>query len=554
VSERPAKGGAYNTLIATREFIALDIETTTRSATKDTRETTYPISIGAVVLLNGTRRDTFHQLTNPGVPVDKHSSAHNGITTADLKNADDNPTVLAALDAFLGEHPDAYLVCHNAYFDIPHLHDAYTRAGMTPFSRTVIDTEFLPIRLRIPDAVARPKLTTLAARYGVDTGLPGIPKAQQRLHKALVDAQNTAEVLSWMLAEAAAKGITDFADFLAVAKPKTSDEMAAHQARRRRKVRAASIPATHVKTVHSRRGLPRAPSDDQLDAWVAQVRGCVLLHCPHAVEKATVEAHRPGVLDKLTPLVGDCANPGDIGTLLGVLEPLLYGLDRAGARAWYRANHKAIKAAPACDDLRACPHCVAGQPCPKDTTYQMLTRRALDYGLTTRGHPVSLFSRQAKDDLWDNGKDRKMNTWPSQGMHDMAAYMMWMLLDEAHRKRNLTRAGDIRTKAIARRLHEHDPRLALEVARHWAKQPRKDDAIERLVETMRAKATTDPGFLELALWFDGPHRRAIAAREAAKHRKSKRKAKGLRKPADIELRPAAVQHTYRYQLHRREVV
>ena len=94
--------------------------------------------------------------------------------------------------------------------------------------------------------------------------------------------------------------------------------------------------------------------------------------------------------------------------------------------------------------------------------------------------------------------------------------------------------------------------IGIEVARHRAKQPRKDDAIERLVETMGAKATTDPGYLELDVWFDGPHQKDIAAREAAKHRLAKRRAKGLRKPATIELRPAAVQHPYRYQLHRRE--
>ena len=69
---------------------------------------------------------------------------------------------------------------------------------------------------------------------------------------------------------------------------------------------------------------------------------------------------------------------------------------------------------------------------------------------------------------------------------------------------------------------------------------------------MGAKATTDPGYLELDVWFDGPHQKDIAAREAGKHRKAKRRAKGLRKPATIELRPAAVQHPYRYQLHRRE--
>jgi hypothetical protein len=252
------------------------------------------------------------------------------------------------------------------------------------------------------------------------------------------------------------------------------------------------------------------------------------------------------------PLLAGCASAGDTGTLLGVLEPLLRGLDRPGAGAGYRTHHETIKAAPACDELHACPHCVAGHPCPKDTTHHLFTRRALDYGLTSKGDPVSLFSRQVKDDLWDVGKDRKMDTWPKQGMHDMAAYMMWMLVDEARRKRLTTRGMDILNKAIARGPHEHDPRLALEVARHWAKQPRKDDAIERLVETMRAKASIDPGYLELDVWFDGPHQKAIAAREAAKHRKAKRKAKGLRKPAPIELRAAAVHHSYRYQLHRRE--
>ena len=59
-----------------------------------------------------------------------------------------------------------------------------------------------------------------------------------------------------------------------------------------------------------------------------------------------------------------------------------------------------------------------------------------------------------------------------------------------------------------------------------------------------------PRYLELDVWFDGPHQKAIAARKAAKHRKAKREAKGLRRPAPIELRRAAVQHSYRYQLQR----
>ena len=64
-------------------------------------------------------------------------------------------------------------------------------------------------------------------------------------------------------------------------------------------------------------------------------------------------------------------------------------------------------------------------------------------------------------------------------------------------------------------------------APHFARlrQSRKVDAIEGFVETKGAKATTDSGFLELDMWFDGPHQKAITACEAAKRRKTKRKAK-----------------------------
>jgi DNA polymerase III epsilon subunit-like protein len=547
----PPKGAAYATLIANRTFVVLDIETTTRPGADGAGSATYPISIGAVVLFNGIRRETFHELTNPGVPVDKASSAHNGIRTADLAAAPDNAAVLAKLDVFLAAHPDAFIVCHNAYFDVVHLDTAYTRAGMTPFSRPVIDTEFLPIRLRIAGAVTRPKLTALATQYGVATSLPNIAADRQRLHKAVLDAQNTAEVLSWLLAEAAAKGIVDFDDFLAEAKVKSSNDIAAHAGRRRRTMRPPSIPTRHIRSAHGKRGLPIDATPDQVAVWVGQVTECIRLHCPHVREKTAVEAHRHAtLLPALTPLLTGAGHPGDAGTTLVALQPMLTLLDRAGARAWYRRNHSAIKAAAPCTEARACPDCVAGRPCPKDVVYQLLTRRALDYGVTPAGEAVSLFSRRVKDDLWDVGNDRKMDTWPAQGMHDMAAHMMWMLLAEARRKHNTTRAMDIIAKAVARNLHEHDPGLALEVAQYWSQQPRKERAIARLVELMRTKATSDPGYLLLDVWFEGSYHQALLARTAAKARKAKVKAKGLRKVAPNERRPGDVQHTYRYQLHR----
>lgn len=160
----------------------LDIETTHTKATRTAEAAFHPISVGAVVLLNGTRRETFHRLANPGVPVDKDSSAYNGIRTADLAGQPDVATVLAELDAFLARHPDAALVCHNALFDVGHLAAAYARAG-TPFDRLVCGTEFLGVRLKLPDVANFTTLTDLATRYGINTTL-AMPCAQARLHKA----------------------------------------------------------------------------------------------------------------------------------------------------------------------------------------------------------------------------------------------------------------------------------------------------------------------------------------------------------------------------------
>jgi hypothetical protein len=168
----------------------------------------------------------------------------------------------------------------------------------------------------------------------------------------------------------------------------------------------------HVRAAHSKRGLPRNPTPQQIDAWVEQIAACVRLHCPHVREKVTIEAHRYAVLlPPLTELLATATGPGD-------------------------------------------------------TIYQLLTRRGLDYGLTRAGQLVSLFSRQVKDDLWDVGNDRKMDAWPAQGMQEMA-----------------------------------------------------------------------------------PHQCALAARHAARARKARRAATGVRKTAPIERRPPQVRHTYRYQLH-----
>jgi DNA polymerase III epsilon subunit-like protein len=550
VTELPTKGAAYSELIAGHEFVIIDIETTTVAATTSTSRVVYPISIGAVRLLNGVRRETLHTMANPGVPVDEESSKYNGITTADLAHEQNVPMMLDDLDAFLARFPEADVVCHNAYFDVRHLHEAYARAGKVGFHRRVFDTLFIPVRLKLPGVANRAALDTLRNRYSINTTVSA-PKGKEKLYKGLKDAQDTAELLSWLLAEAAQSSIVTWGAFVKRAKPKTSTEIAATTRRPHRYMARPTITAKHIASCHGG-ALPAKPGPAALDRWVTQVTDCLHVHCPHLPEKVTCDhKHAALLIPKLTAMLPGCSNPGDLGTLLLGLEPLLTLMTKEQSRTWYKANHTHIRAGAACEPAGACPACVADQPCPKDVVYHLLSRRALDYGVTSRGVPVSLLSKRAKKDLWDGESARKIDTYPRLGIPQMVAYMLWVINREARAKRETATATKLLDKAVARNLHLEDPRLALEVARHWSNNPRRDADVEELVATVLAKATTDPGFTELELWFTGPYRRKVEARHASKVKaKPPRKRKPLRIPAEIELRPAEAQHAYRYQVHR----
>lgn len=106
-------------------------------------------------------------------------------------------------------------------------------------------------------------------------------------------------------------------------------------------------------------------------------------------------------------------------------------------------------------------------------------------------------------------------------------------------------------RTVKKGLQTEDPRLALEVARHWSRNPERDADIEDLVTTVLAKANSDHGFMQLEIWFYGPFQRLLTARDAAAARKVRvRKTDRDRTPADIELRPIEARHLYRYQVHR----
>ena len=88
-------------------------------------------------------------------------------------------------------------------------------------------------------------------------------------------------------------------------------------------------------------------------------------------------------------------------------------------------------------------------------------------------------------------------------------------------------------------------------AHKWSVRPVPKPTKRQLIDSVMSRAITDPGYLELEIWHLGPYKRELAARTAATNRAIRPPAKGLRKPAPIERRPAGAAHNHRYQLHRR---
>lgn len=189
----PTKGAAFDELIGDRTFLVIDVETT---AVEDTHGGKHaplrPISVACVVVKNGTVRDEHHWLMDPGIPVDDDSSRYNGLTTADVAGQDNPATVLDELVAVIDSHPGAFLVAHNAGFDIGALRDEAERVGALFVTRWVLDTATLGSAVGVDELPAKANLKALIDRYAVR------PAKRPHTHKAAVDALATAEVLYWL--------------------------------------------------------------------------------------------------------------------------------------------------------------------------------------------------------------------------------------------------------------------------------------------------------------------------------------------------------------------
>jgi DNA polymerase III epsilon subunit family exonuclease len=196
-------------------FVVFDLETT-GLATASARI----CEIGAVRVERLELTATFETLVAPGVPLPAPVGRLTGLSDAELRRAPRVATALRRFSVFTG---DSVLVAHNARFDLAFVNRELERLDGRRLSAPVIDTVTLARNL-LRGRVQRTSLASLAFFFGTSAS---------PCHRALPDAEATAEVLLALIGLAQERGARTVADL---------EELAAPRPRR----------------VHGKRGLVRA--------------------------------------------------------------------------------------------------------------------------------------------------------------------------------------------------------------------------------------------------------------------------------------------------------
>src|SRR3954453_9986874 len=183
-------------------FVVVDLETTGLRP-----ETSRICEIGAVRVRDFELQDEFELLVDPGTPIGPVISALTGLRDADLRGA---PHPAIAVRRFLEFAGDAVLVAHNARFDLSFLDRETERLTGARLAGPVVDTVGLARRL-LAGRTQRAGLSSLAQFFGT---------AAQPCHRALPDAQATAEILIQLIGLAQERGALTVADLVDLAAPR----------------------------------------------------------------------------------------------------------------------------------------------------------------------------------------------------------------------------------------------------------------------------------------------------------------------------------------------
>jgi DNA polymerase-3 subunit epsilon len=200
VTRAPAAG--LDVPIEDAEWVVFDLETTGLSAA-----TCRICEIGAQRVSRLEPAATFSTLVNPRVPLPAAVQALTGIGRDELRRAPGEELAVRRFLAFAG---DGVLVAHNARFDMSFLDRSVERLTGRRVAAPVVDTVWLARRL-LEGRVRRVGLASLAHLFG--TGATPC-------HRALPDAEATAEILVRLLGLAQERGARTAGDVVELAAPR----------------------------------------------------------------------------------------------------------------------------------------------------------------------------------------------------------------------------------------------------------------------------------------------------------------------------------------------
>ena len=195
-------GETRDPLLDEAELVVFDLETTGLSAARDRI-----CELGAVRVSGLELADSFESLVNPGVALPAPVERLTGLRAEELRRA---PPFRRVLPRFLGFAGDALLVAHNAGFDQRFLERELLLREGRRLSQPPLCTAALARRL-LEGRLRRVSLSSLAHFFGVPT---------TPCHRALPDAEATAQVLLCLIGLAQELGARRLSDLRSLAAPR----------------------------------------------------------------------------------------------------------------------------------------------------------------------------------------------------------------------------------------------------------------------------------------------------------------------------------------------
>jgi DNA polymerase-3 subunit epsilon len=189
-------------LLEEATFVVVDLETTGLRP-----GSSHICEIGAVRVRAFELEEEFELLVDPGVPLAPAISALTGLRDAELRG-EAHPSI--AVRRFLEFADDSVLVAHNARFDLAFLDRETERLTGARLAGPIVDTVGLARRL-LEGRTPRAGLASLSHFFGT---------AARPCHRALPDAQATAEILVQLIGLAQERGARTVADLVELAAPR----------------------------------------------------------------------------------------------------------------------------------------------------------------------------------------------------------------------------------------------------------------------------------------------------------------------------------------------